>query len=72
MGGVETRCWRAHGVRVGEVTLSECLSRGLRGRDCCVLRVICSYFKEVCKTLKFGLRERCLRGVMKGLGLWDW
>ena len=37
-----------------EVTLSGCLSRKSRGRDCCVLRVSYVYFEEFYILLRFG------------------
>ena len=67
--------------RGAEVTLSGCLSRGSRGRDC---RVVCAcyvYFKDSCVVLGFGLHERCardverprgLRGAGKAVWVWAW
>ena len=47
------------------MTLSGCLSRGSRGRDCCVLCAIYGSFEELYILLRFSLQERCLRGVMR-------
>ena len=45
--------------------LSGCLSRGSRGRDCCVLCVIYVSFEKLYILVGFGLRERCLRGTAR-------
>ena len=57
------------GVRRAEVTLPGCLSRGSRGRDCCVLCVIYVYFAELYIILGFGLHDRCARDVVSPRGL---
>ena len=46
------------------MSLSGCLSRGSRGRECCVLCVIYGSFEKLYIILGFGLHERCLRGVV--------
>ena len=47
------------------MSLSGCLSRGSRGRDCCVLCVIYVQFKKLYRILGVGLHERCLWGVVR-------
>ena len=55
-----------------EVTLSGCLSEGSGSRNCCVSYTIYPGFEKLDVKLKLGRCERCLGGVVKGLGLWGW
>ena len=51
------------------MTLSGCVSRGVGGCDCRVLRLMYVYVKEIRIIVGFGLHERCARDVVRPRGL---